>query len=302
MPHRKFIISTSALVSAALLLTACSMQQRRSNPDIVRIATGDLAVISEQAALAADTAGKENVLVIFDIDNTLLAMEQDLGSDQWYDWQKELQQHDRCDARLVASRLATAGALYYASAMRPTQPDAASIVRQLQNDGFIVFALTSRGHDFRLSTFRELRRNGISFRDSAPGPRGGYTGNYMTEAGVRLVRYEDGVLLTAGQHKGDMLTSLLEKTGHPQPRVLIVADDKPKNLDAYIDYATSNGVSIVAIEYTGEAETITSFDALEVVRQWQAVVGALNTLQSEFGPDHYQLPESDIPAGCPAPQ
>ena len=30
----------------------------------------------------------DQVLVVFDIDNTLLAMEQGLGSDQWYDWQK----------------------------------------------------------------------------------------------------------------------------------------------------------------------------------------------------------------------
>ena len=44
--------------------------------------------------------------------------------------------------------------------MRPTQPDAAQLVQRLQDDGLNVIALTSRGPDFRLATFRELRRNG----------------------------------------------------------------------------------------------------------------------------------------------
>ena len=59
--------------------------------------------------------------MVFDIDNTLMAMEQGLGSDQWYEWQKNLQLTDPCDARLVSDRLAVQGALYFISAMRPTQ-------------------------------------------------------------------------------------------------------------------------------------------------------------------------------------
>ncbi len=27
----------------------------------------------------------------------------------------------------------------------------------------------------------------------------------------------------------------------------------------------------------------------------------INTLQNEFGPDHYKLPDSDIPEDCPVP-
>lgn len=56
---------------------------------------------------------------------------------------------------------------------------------------------------------------------------------------------------------------------------------------------------LVAIEYTGESETIAKFDTAEATRQWRAIMDALHTLQVEFGPDHYQLPESDLPEGCP---
>lgn len=33
--------------------------------------------------------GAKNVLVVFDIDNTLLKANQPLGSDQWFEWQAE---------------------------------------------------------------------------------------------------------------------------------------------------------------------------------------------------------------------
>ena len=298
MPVSKTLLRHSLLVLFLLALSTCATNSAPPAPTIQRVVSADLATVLQEAGKAAARVGKENVLVIFDIDNTILAMEQDLGSDQWYDWQKELQGNDSCDKRLVANRLAAAGALYYASAMRQTQLDAAEIVREIQDSGFAVFALTSRSSAFRLSTFRELRRNRFNFRDSAPGPRGGFPDSYEPMADARFVRYEDGVMLTAGQHKGDMLASLLEKTGHARPQVLIVADDKPKNLDAYVDYARKNEVSLVAIEYAGEAEVLARFDGDEVTRQWQAVVDALGVLQAEFGLDHYELPGSDIPAGC----
>lgn len=302
MPAARIFRSVCVAITVAIFLAGCATQTPYPVTSINRLVSTDLSTVLQEADLAADSVGVAKVLVIFDIDNTLLAMGQDLGSDQWYDWQKVLQQHDRCDERLVADRLATVGALFFASGMRPTQHDAAAIVRAIQDRGFSVMALTSRGSAYRLATFRELRRGGFNFRDSAPGPRGGYQENYMPEGGARPVRYEDGVMLTAGQHKGEMLASLLAKTAHPGPEVIIVVDDKVKNLDNYTEYASKNDVSLVAIEYTGEADVIANFDGEEATRQWRAIVAALDTLQSEIGTDHFELPDSHLPEGCPVPQ
>ena len=302
MPANNHIRAFSMLITALTLLAACAMQSTPVPAMIERIASADLSTVLQQAEKAATSVGRDNVLVVLDIDNTLLAMEQDLGSDQWYEWQKELQQQDQCGQQLVSNRLASAGALYYASAMRPTQKDAADIVRNIQNDGFTVFALTSRGPDFRLPTFRELRRNSFQFRDSAPGPLGGYTEIYMPEGGVRFVRYEDGVLMTSGQHKGDMLASLLAKTSYPTPKAVIVVDDNAKNLDAYGEYALKENINLSSVLYIGEEKVLAEFDAVKAQRQWLAVRDSLKTLQAEFGPDHYTLPEADVPEGCPAPE
>ena len=71
--------------------------------------------------------GKDTILVVLDIDNTLLAMEQGLGSDQWYYWQKDLGNTDPCSPRNVGDRFAVQGAMFHASAMRATQPHSVTL-------------------------------------------------------------------------------------------------------------------------------------------------------------------------------
>src|SRR5689334_15409715 len=44
----------------------------------------------------------EKVLLVLDIDNTLLAMDTPLGSDQWFEWQRYLIDHDPSSKYLVA--------------------------------------------------------------------------------------------------------------------------------------------------------------------------------------------------------
>lgn len=261
--------------------------------------TTDLAEVTADAALLARTLEPGRVLLVLDIDNTLLAMEQGLGSDQWYEWQKQLAETDPCDARLAGDRLRVQGALYFASAMRPTQANAASLVREVQQAGIPTLALTSRGPDFRLQTFRELRRNGISFVFSAPGPRGGYPENFLPQSGTRAVRYEDGVFLTAGQHKGRMLADLLELTGSDLPAVIVVADDKQDNLYALSETFAGLGVPVRAWRYAGEDEAVADFDPVQAHVLWNELEPSLHRLQDLLGADHYDL-SADPRTGCPA--
>ena len=58
--------------------------------------------------------------------------------------------------------------------MRNTQKDGPGQVKAIQSLGVPVIALTSRGMEYQLQTFRELRRNGYNFSFSSIGPPGGY--------------------------------------------------------------------------------------------------------------------------------
>ena len=291
------------LVTAAVfLITACTGHYHwEYPPDSIKELnkeTADLADVTADVLDLVERIGKENVLVVFDIDNTILAMEQGLGADQWYEWQRDLNTHDKCNSQNVGNRFAVQGALFFAIAMRPTQEDAAEQINTIQDSGAPVIALTSRGQDYRLQTFRELRRNAYSFTQSAIGPSGGYAESFNPIENGRPSRYEDGVFLTAGQHKGLMLNALLEKTGTELPHVIIMADDKQKNLDAVIETFSAMEIPVHAWRYNGEDENVRSFDPELANHQWRSAEDALRTLQEVFGTDHYDLSTAVLPAEC----
>ncbi|MBT8062512.1 MAG: DUF2608 domain-containing protein [Gammaproteobacteria bacterium] len=260
--------------------------------------TNDVGAFVADARTQVSVVGAPRVLAVFDLDNTLLAMEQGLGSDQWYEWQKEQHAHEPCDPRVVGDRLAVQGALYFASAMRPTQPDAPELLRELQDLNVPVIALTSRGVDFRLQTFRELRRNGYDFRRSALSPEAGWPDDFVPDNGIRPVRYEDGVFLTTGQHKGAMLDALLRKTGAEMPSVILMLDDKQTNLDAIHETFDPLGVSVRSWRYAGEDGLVAGFDPEASDRLWQQAAPALDSLQQVFGADHYDLNGAMHKSGC----
>ena len=286
----------------ALLLSACVPDGRllRGGESIQNLEreTANLADVSADTLELVELAGKEHVLVVFDIDNTLLAMEQDLGSDQWYEWQKALASEDQCNPQNVGNRFAVQGALYFASAMRPTQEDGAEQVRTIQQRGVAVISLSSRGPDYQLQTFRELRRNHFSFSYSAIGPQGGYIEPFIPVENGRLSLYEDGVFLTAGQHKGQMLQALLIKTGTRMPAVIVMADDKQQNLDAVKETFAALNVPVHAWRYSAEDDNVGAFNPGQADSQWKSIEAPLRQIQQVLGPDNYDLTEAVLPPEC----
>ena len=287
----KLILTTLSV----LLLAACASLPPAQNQ---QVETEDLAMFTSAAMQLGGLYGNDKVLVVLDIDNTLLAMEQGLGSDQWYYWQKALAEEDPCSGKLVNGRFAVQGAVFFASAMRPTQPDAAQQVGRMQDGGLTVIAVTSRGSDYRLQTFRELRRNGFSFWSSALPPQKGFPENFVPEGGTRPARYEEGVFLTAGQNTGDMIKALLAKTGTPAPKVIIMVDDKQSNLQDVMEAFKGSGTAVHAWRYTREDKYVAAFDAQEAAAQWNAIRPALVKIEQIFGPDNFDLPPHVAREGC----
>ena len=260
--------------------------------------TDELQLVAELALDLAKKYGGERVLVALDIDNTLLAMEQDLGSDQWFYWQQDLEQQNPCSPQLVNGRLEVQGALYYASAMRPTQPNAAQQVRRMQDAGLKVIALTARAPEYRLATFRELRRNGFSLWRNAWPPQAGYADPFTPSGVERPVRYEDGVLFASGQDKGLVLQDLLKRAGVEQPVLVLMVDDKQANLQQVMKAFSWSGTRVHAWHYTREQPVVDAFNADAAARQWNALRPALEQVEQLLGPDNFDLPADAPRPGC----
>ena len=137
------------------------------------IATDDFRDVAAAVMRYADEFGPEHVLLVLDIDNTLLAMNGELGSDQWFEWQTYLLDHEPDSDDLVADSFdellrRTGHAIQPGPHASATARSAAIILSRLQGRGIHTLVLTSRGPEYRVATERELRRNGYEFATAMP--------------------------------------------------------------------------------------------------------------------------------------
>jgi hypothetical protein len=175
----------------------------------------------------------QDILIIYDIDNTLLHMKQNFGSDQWWTWQSKnclsisITQPPKkfCAANNIDKLLKIQKTLLTIYPMQLTQND---IPQLINTTPYAHLILTSRGPDFFDLTRMELNRNNIDISDKT-----------LIKKTDRLVKIQDkrealfyqGLYLTAGLNKGEMLLKLLEKFNLKNYKLILFADDHQHNID-----------------------------------------------------------------------
>lgn len=216
--------------------------------------TETFSIIETTALELAERVGPEHVLLVFDIDNTLLAMNQGLGSDQWFNWQFELLLKDPENHELffndIPELLDAQRLLYDVSGMSAVEGIQPTILRTLEQKNLRKILLTSRGPEMRDSTTRELERNGYSLDAksiiaSNPSRYYPYAIDNLSASGLgipelqkyrllkateecrkqpidmkncvippELVSFQNALYMTSGQHKGMMLKMLLDQADY----------------------------------------------------------------------------------------
>jgi hypothetical protein len=285
----------SAVAVAAFILAAASSFAGQLTD------TNDFAEVGAAVVEYAHKFPPERVLLVLDLDNTLLAMDTPLGSDQWFEWQKYLLDHEPKSKFLVADSftglLEAQGLLYNLSHMHPPQENLPGMIRKLQELGVRTMVLTSRGPDFRPATERELRRNGYDFKSSALAAKNVQTGEFMpynpedpvkdglTKAEIerfhlnkpRPITYENGIMMTAGQHKGAMLLTMLHDAANDIDAV-VYDDDNIRHAANVYAAMLARGKEITAFQYTREEPNVRKFDfgsKKDVDARWRKLNGVL---------------------------
>lgn len=258
--------------------------------------------VVQTAQTLGQSRGVDRVLMAYDIDSTLLAMDQDLGSDYWFTWQAGLiRENDPRDrvATSLAGLFAAQLQLYTLSGMHPPEAEIPAQVGGLARQGFASFALTSRMTDFRDVTERHFRDAGLDFSGVAPriGHRGtfrpidprrpeasGVTRTDLERAKISevpAVSYDHGIYLSAGLHKGLTLKSFLHGAGRRFDAVVFVDDSKRHVEGMRAIFADDDSVEVVALRYGHEDERIQGFErgpktaAIEGWRAFTAFVGQI---------------------------
>jgi len=186
--------------------------------------------------------GNNKILVLFDIDNTLLAAEELLGSDQWFTLKEEQGVEFSC--LLDAQKL-----LYESDKMRLTHSGIPRVIKELSDKGFPLAVLTSRGPQVQSVTLRDLFDNSLIFDTTSP--VGWIDEKYKDTS--RDIKYEQGVFLTSGLHKGEMARYLLEKANAiNNTKKVIFVDDKPKHVCRVQNSMQAIGMDVEVFHYPVE--------------------------------------------------
>lgn len=230
-------------------------------------------------------------LFVFDIDNTLLQSPsgQFAGSDQWYRWQRTLENASQAKVECVFD--VQAAALHMAHLVPTDGGHSVQLVLQLQQAGFDVIALTARSPQFRAATQRELLRNDIDFTESLPRDHCGFPGTYRPGRSdairdPRAASYQSGIAMLAGQHKGAALLDLLDRlgAGNDYDYVIFFDDDRDNTNDMLNALCRVPTVAVVFL-YTGVDADLSLYDLEETVRIQDLIVDTFSAFRRVPGCD-----------------
>jgi hypothetical protein len=266
--------------------------------------TDSIGEVARHVEKLAEKHGPKNVLLVCDLDNTLLAMNQGLGGVAWFDWQARLLKENPKSKELVATDfgglLRVQTLLFALGRMHRVEHRNAEMIRDLQKRGVRTLILTSRGPACRDSTEAALRDNRLDFARKAPSVKGGfpkkglpYDPNDTSAAGItpeeakrfglgkpRPASYANGVFMTSGQHKGAMLLALLAHCPRRFSAIVFV-DDKKKHAEEVVDALRPRGIEIVAYRYAREDGAVRAFKKTgwkKADRQWKLLRKVLDSI------------------------
>ena len=207
---------------------------------------------------------QDRILVVYDLDNTVMKSYKNFGSDQWFQWQKTLLGTD--SAAAIAQDFKTLiqvqTEIFTISKMETTEFSVRSIISKLQEQGKTIIALTSRGPEMRNVTERELKRLGVNFDISKLGSD--IAKSFIPTNQDRVASYLNGIFMTSGMHKGLMLQYLLErfKSLYSYKHIVFI-DDHKKHTDrvyeTFMPYSRWDEIEIDTFRYGHEDNRVRSF-------------------------------------------
>jgi len=168
-----------------------------------------------------------SILLIFDIDDTLLTSTSFVGGDVWYAWQNGhsiefsgggnviIEPSDQTSC--VFSEL---GLYYELGTFESVEESTTEIVNRLR-ESYDTLVLTSRSPNYRAGTERELIRAGLdsSSNHFLPSPQ---SWSYSLDS--RDISYEDGIVMSTGADKGRVTIDFLEKLNEANIRNNVYTD------------------------------------------------------------------------------
>ena len=287
MPSLSFPENALRAVFFALVLAATGCSSTPSNVDSeVTVAEAD--TFDEIAPVVANLNslyGAENVLIVADIDNTLLTSATDLGGDIWYQWQRgKLAVKPTPEQQVSCLFEDTISLLYELAPMNLTEPQVPALLNNWQEAGNTLLLLTSRAPKNRAATERELLRHGIDISQAALTPVDN-TNPVYREKLEREMSYSRGLMMTTGMNKGTMLEWILNATER-QFDAIVFVDDSHTNIENMDNAWQQHNTDMRIFHYTHveaerkklQGQVLTEVQAERMANDYAKLIATLNSI------------------------
>jgi FMN phosphatase YigB (HAD superfamily) len=198
---------------------------------------------------------EDKILVIVDIDNTLIEPSQQLGSDQWaFSRVVELKKSGLSDQVAFSQALAEWRFIHSFTRVQTPEITTAALIHDLQARGYALMGLTTRFPEDAPMTQRELRDVNIDLSRSS-----------VTKDAVDIplkppVQFAGGILfVTLLNKKGEALKAFLSEIDF-HPKKILFIDDKLSHVKDVEEACLSMGIDYIGIRYGGSDARVAAYD------------------------------------------
>ncbi|OGN63567.1 MAG: hypothetical protein A3E80_05710 [Chlamydiae bacterium RIFCSPHIGHO2_12_FULL_49_9] len=185
----------------------------------------------------------EDTWLILDIDNTILAVSQMLGSEEWFhhlrDKYSEIMPRDQA----LQKALSEWEAVRHFTKMELIEPEIADLIGQLQREGCCVMGLTAQNMTLMNRTYHQLKGEGVDLSLAAPSLK-----DCFFEMEGHGVFYRKGICFTSGKAKGEAFFRFCEEI-KSFPKRIVFVDDKRGNVTDLKAASEKRGIDFVGLRY-----------------------------------------------------
>lgn len=210
--------------------------------------------------IAQEKHAPQDIMVIFDIDNTIAHPAIEVGTDQWLEYQAKQQ---AVDGKTVAQAFQELLPLYYKIQhmidLQLVEDMIPELIADFKKAGICTIGLTARNHPIIDRTLAQLDPLGVSFSSLAET-------DVVIEGRLHNALYKNGVIFCGSNNKGEVLFTLLNKLGI-KPKKIYFIDDKAHHLARVEKVALEHGVECFCIHYTQCQERVENFDPVKAEQE-----------------------------------
>lgn len=205
-----------------------------------------------------------DTLILFDIDNTLMEPRQTLGSDQWFQYRKKIHMENGLDKKNALEKaLSEWMSVQSVTKVQVVEEGTAELVKELQEEGYTLMGLTTRGLGLSTRTIFQLTSLDIDLKATAPSHEEIF---FINNHGVL---FRGGILFTAGSHKGMALAKFFHEVGKAPGNILFI-NDKWANIREVEVICEKYGVPFTGLRYSYTDEKVNNLDQDVAKLQWEA--------------------------------